>query len=53
MTDPNVPGFDETYGNEGDESLSEYDALPDEPNRLSEDNEFEGLNITESDGPDL
>ena len=54
MTDSNVPpSSDENAGDDADVPLGEYDALPDEPERLSGDTEFEGLNITESDGPDL
>jgi hypothetical protein len=54
MTDNNVPpSFDEDADDEVDLPLSEYDALPDEPEPLTENNEFEGINITEREGPDL
>lgn len=54
MTDNNVPpSFDEDADDEVDLPLSEYDALPDEPEPLTENSEFEGINITEREGPDL
>lgn len=54
MTDNNVPpNLDEDADDEVDLPLSEYDALPDEPEPLTENNEFKGIDITEREGPDL
>lgn len=54
MTDNNIPaGADENDLSDADEPLSEYDALPDEPESYGEENEFEGIDITQREGPDI
>ena len=54
MTDSSLPpSFDENAGEDAEVPIGEYDALPDEPDRLSNDEEFDAIDITQSDGPDL
>ena len=54
MSDNSIPpSFDENSQDEADVPLGDYDALPDEPDRLGDNTEFEGIDITQREGPDL
>lgn len=50
MTDSNLPpSFDGNAGEDAEIPIGEFDALPDEPDRLGSDEEFDAIDIQSHD----